>query len=220
MIGPPYERQLLVTNSPEKTGSRNCKKTESVKALEDADPPYQYDSDASVHRVEVIEISRVQTTNNNLVTVHIKNTPVQLFIDSGCRKTLIPRKLYQSQMGPMKPTSTRFRPYGTHHHLSVLGQVSTTLVTESGAQHKTTVFITEGQAKSLGILCINSEGKTKKGSEMVAVKVVTSDLQAAGFTLNTCLEQDEEPTAAEKQRVEEILATTMGRESGIPRIGV
>ena len=27
-----------------------------------------------------------------------------------------------------------------------------------------------------------------------------------GFTLNTCLEQDEEPTAAEKQRVEEILA--------------
>ena len=119
-------------------------------------------------------------------------------------------------MGPIKPTSTRFRPYGTHHHLSVLGQVSTTLVAESGAQHKTTVFIIEGHqiepllgdadAKSLGILCINPEGKTKKGSEMVTVKVVTSDLQAAGFTLNTCLEQDEEPTAAEKQRVEEILA--------------
>ena len=154
-------------------GSRNCKKSESVKALEDADPPYQYDSDASVHRVEVIEISRVQTTNNNLVMVHIKNTPVQLFVDSGCRKTLIPHKLYQPQMGPIKPTSTRFHSYGTHHHFSVLGQVSTTLVAESGAQHKTTVFIIEGHQIELllGVLVPNHwaycastlKGRQRKG---------------------------------------------------------
>ena len=166
-------KTCVVCHSKNFARSCNGKKTESVKALEDADPPYQYDSDASVHRVEVIEISRVQTTNNNLVTVHIKNTPVQLFVDSGCCKTLIPHKLYQPQMGPIKPISTRFHPYGTHHHLSVLGQVSTTLVAESGAQHKTIVFIIEGHqiqpllgdadTKSLGILCINPERKTKKG---------------------------------------------------------
>ena len=97
----------------------------------------------------------------------INGSQLQLFVDSGCKKTLIPLHLYQTEMGPLQPTKTRFRAYGTQT-IQLHGEIATALQSENGARHTTTVYVVEGHqaeplledsdAKALGTLAINKKG--------------------------------------------------------------
>ena len=195
-------------------GSKNCRSSERVHAIHEEEQPYHYDSDSSILRVEVIEVNSIVGTNSNMVTVYIQESPVQLFVDSGCRKTLIPRHYYQPSMGKIVPSSTRFRPYGTQQHLTVLGQVSTTLMSDSGSKHDTTVYVIEGHqtepllgdtdAKALGILKIIPSGKIES-PYTVSENLVTDNLKAAGININSKLDQAKPPSQDEQHRIETIL---------------
>ena len=53
-------------------------------------------------------------------------------------------------MGPLQPTKTRFRAYGTQTFIQVCGEIATTLQSENGARHTTTVYAAGGlQAEPL-----------------------------------------------------------------------
>ena len=77
--------------------------------------------------------------------------------------------LYQTEMGPLQLTKTRFRAYGTHTFIQVHGEIAATLLSENGARHTTTVYVVEGyqaepllgnsDAKALGIPAINKGGR-------------------------------------------------------------
>ena len=122
-------------------GSKNCQSKEKVCAINEEDQPYQYNSDSSIKRVEVIEVHSIVGTNRNVVTVYIQGSPIKLFVGSGCRKTLIPRHCYQPSIGKIVPSNTRFRPYGTQQELTMLAQVTETLISYGGSKHETTVCI-------------------------------------------------------------------------------
>ena len=105
-------------------GSPTCQGGNTIRALEANDTPttYSYDNQP-VSNLEVGEIGQISTTNpENKITLHINNKEIQLYVDSGCKKTIIPQTQYTKSLGLIKPSKTRFRPYGTQEHLTTLGE--------------------------------------------------------------------------------------------------
>ena len=105
-------------------GSPTCQGGNTIRALEANDTPttYSYDNQA-VSNLEVVEIEQISTTNpENKITLHINNKEIQLYVDSGCKKTIIPQTQYTKSLDLIKPSKTRFRPYGTQEHLTTLGK--------------------------------------------------------------------------------------------------
>ena len=53
-------------------------------------------------------------------------------------------------MGPLPPTKSRFRAYGTQTFIQVYGEIATTPQSENGTRHTTTAYVVEGlQAEPL-----------------------------------------------------------------------
>lgn len=138
-------------------GSPTCKST-TVRALSEAQEELSYPYDKK-------EVGRIHSAHHdNAVSLHINGSQLQLFVDSGCKKTLIPLQLYQEKMGPLKPTKARFRAYGTQTYIHVHGEIEATLQSENGARHTKIVYVVEGHqaepllgdsdAKALGVLAI------------------------------------------------------------------
>ena len=100
---------------------------------------------------------------------------VHMYVDSGCKKSLIPESVYSLEVGNIQPSAIKLRPYGTSTLLSVEGEVLTKLTSENGATITTSVYVINGRlaepllgdadAKALGILSIN-----EKGNFFLAVK--------------------------------------------------
>ena len=65
--------------------------------------------------------------HENTLSRHINGSQLQLFVNSGSKKTLIPLHLYQTEMEPLQPTKTRFHAYGTQTFIQVHGEIAATL---------------------------------------------------------------------------------------------
>ena len=142
----------------------------TVKALDADDNPNPYSYDTISH-LEVLDIGQITATKlDNNVKLEVNNTEIQFYVDSGCQKTIIPQSQYTASLGPMQPTKTKFRPYGTLDYLATLGEIPVCLKTNNGAVHSTTIYVVQGHkiesllgdqdAKALGILTINKGGYT------------------------------------------------------------
>ena len=109
-------------------GSLACKST-TVHALSEAEEEISYTyEDQTQSTADIVEVGRIHTTqHDNTVFLHINGSQLQLFVDSGCKKTLIPLYLYQTEMGPLQPTKTRFHAYGTQTFIQVHGEIAATL---------------------------------------------------------------------------------------------
>ena len=206
-------------------GSPACKST-TVRTLSDAEEEISY-----IYEDQTRSPGRIHTTqHDNTVSLHINGSQLQLFVDSGCKKTLIPLHLYQTEMGPLQPTKTRFRAYGTQTFIPVHGEIAATLRSENGAHHTTTVYIVEGHqaepllgdsdAKALGILAINKKGhhalpSDKDNSPEVPIAGITDNIRAAGTQLHTTKEQTNTVSPEEHERINNLLEKHSAVFSGI-----
>jgi len=117
-------------------GSPTCKST-TIRALSEAQEELSntYD-EKSLSSIETVEVDRIHSVHHdNTMSLHINGSQLQLFVDSGCKKTLIPLQLYQEKMGPLKTTKTRFRAHSTQTYIHVHGEIEATLQSENGARH-------------------------------------------------------------------------------------
>ena len=149
---PPHYRQHDQSRCPAKgkqcaackkhnhfAGSSACPET-TVKALEEEEQ-YQYESDESVSRIEVIEIKRVKPEDtDNVVTISVNGEEKDLTVDSGCKRTLLPMSEYDPSMGELQESDAMFRPYGTKTRLPVAGELTARLKTINGATVETTIY--------------------------------------------------------------------------------
>lgn len=129
---------------------------------------HYYYADPPIGREDTVEINKQPTSQDNIFNLKVNKQEVRLFVDSGCKKTLIPRKMNSPNEGQIQPTRTRLRPYGTKTILPVQ-EVLATLESENGAQIKTTISVPEGNlvepllgdtdAKALNI---NKKGTQRK----------------------------------------------------------
>ena len=212
-------------------GSPACQAT-TVRALSEAQEEISYTFDEeTLSSIDIVEVGRIDTAqHDNTVSLHINGSQLQLFVDSGCKKTLIPIQLYQEKMGPLKPTKTRFRAYGTQTFIHVHGEKAATLQSENGARHTTTVYVVEGHqaepllgdsdAKALGILAINKKGHhapapNKDNSPEVPIAGITANIRAAGIHLHTTKDQNDTVPPEEHQRINNLLEKHGGVFSGI-----
>ena len=162
----------------------------------------------------MIDIKRVPEETDNVVSISVNGRKKKLFVDSGCKKTLLPMIEYHPSMGELQETPTMFRPYGTETRLPAAGKLTTKLKTINGASVQTTVYfidapgieplLGDADAKTLGILVINKEGSAGE-EEDEQVAAITEDLRRAGITVQTGLKKEEEVPPKEQKRIEEIV---------------
>ena len=108
---------------------------------------------------------------------------VKMVTDTGVRKTLVNKPTWQKikpQCGKLVKTSKRFRPYGTHYLLPIIGRAQVTLQAENGACIKTWICVIndmkeqcllgENDACRLGIVTINLKGAEE---EVIDVHCIT-----------------------------------------------
>ena len=172
-----------------------------------------YEFDRLEYVPALTEVGYVGHEDDNRVNVWVNGRPHTMKVDSGCRRTLIPVRFYEQAFGSLTTSDMKFRPYGTQTLLEVEGEVDVTLTSESGANHSTTVYIINGEApdillgdtdaKSLGILTINKNGRIPNDGETVSL--VTSDLKANGIRIMS--ERESEPPIGpdEQGRIDAIL---------------
>ncbi len=183
-------------------GSKACKSNQSVRKV---DEDYTYEE---VKHIEIIGMIDPENQTNQ-AQISINGTVTSMFVDSGCKKTLLPEDLYHKDMGTINKTKTRLRPYGTQTYLQVLGEVCTTLECAMGKKTETTIYIVKGHlaqallgdrdAKALGILHIEPNGKTE------VVAGITENLQKANIRLQPREPCRENISSEEQQRINRIL---------------
>ena len=125
------------------------------------------------------EVGRVQVINQvdsakemeNMVEIRFNDIPLEVKVDSGCSKVIIPEKVYKqiSKTTRLIKTKVRLRPYGMKDHLEVLGGAKVRLTAQAGASMETWCYVVKGfqtesllgseEAKRLGILEIHAKGK-------------------------------------------------------------
>ena len=216
-------------------GSTACKATIIKSVTEDPDmEAYQFPQAPApitgIHKLEVIEIHcLLPEDTHNMTQLTVNQHGIEFFVDSRCRKTLLPLQLYQPTMGPLQPSQTKFRPYGTTSYLPIAGQLPATLQTRNGTTHSTTIYVIDGHrtepllgdtdAKALGILTINRDGYTKEhkkpGQHTEQVAGITSNLPAAGITINSTITKEETITPEEQARIHQLLEKHQDIFSGI-----
>ena len=100
---------------------------------------------AGINKLEVIQIHcLLPEDTHNMTQLTVNQHGIEFFVDSGCRKTLLPLQLYQPTMGPLQPSQTKFCPYSTTSYLPIAGQLPATLQTHNGATHSTTIYVIDG----------------------------------------------------------------------------
>ena len=189
-------------------------------------PTYSYDNQPVSH-VEVVEIGQI-TNPGNKISLHINNNEFQLYVDSGCKKTIIPQTQYTESLGQIRPSKTRFRQYGTQEHLTTFGEVPVSLRSSNGAQDSTTIYVVQGHkiapllgdedAKALGILTINKGGHTPQIPDTTSptdIASITANIQAAGIQIKSEKEPDESIPVDERTRVQTIIDKHPSAFSGI-----
>lgn len=178
-----------------------------------------YEFKEDMGRIEVLEVSRLQAQDDNHVKIQINGLYRTFLVDSGCRRTLIPYRMYTADrevLGPLRPAAIRLRPYGTDAFLEVKGQIDVAIRCNGGAELRTTVCVVAGftteallgdsDAKSLGILCIHKDGNAARhGNGEEGVALVASDLRAHGVPVQLEKSADDQISEEEKARVQAIV---------------
>lgn len=147
-----------------------------------------------------------------MVSVKLNGIETEMFVDSGCKRTLLPASKYQKQMGPLSQTNIKFRPYGTDTILKCHGTVDATIVTQSGAMHSTQMYVVEGHlaepllgrvdALALGVLNIKKEGRS---GTTEGINVIADDLRAAGIRLAGGMQTRENMTPEVQKRLDDLI---------------
>ena len=167
------------------------------------------------YRVDVIEVNQVrENSQDNMTELNVNGQSVKMFVDSGCKKTLMPVELYKRHMGELRPTNVKLRPYGTDQYLNVQGQLQAEMKCKEGATITTTIYVVKGHlaeallgdedAKALGILQINPQGANSSRETLVAG--ITSNIRENGIKVQTHKRDKPEITLEERERMERILA--------------
>ena len=185
-------------------GSTNC--TQKKATIKRLDETYNYDESCD----HVCEVDNIEATSENMVEITINDRRIAMKVDSGCRRTLMPANMYQTDFGPMRESGIQLRPYGTSTILAVAGETDVCLVSANGAKHKSTVYFVHGHlvepllgdsdAKALGILQINNGG-----SQAANVALVTSDLRQNGIVVASGKDIDAETSQDETARIQAIV---------------
>jgi hypothetical protein len=103
------------------------------------------------------------------VTVRLAGCRVRLFVDTGCRYTLIPPEMYREEMGELVPAKRALRGWGASGTLDVKGMFRTEVTTARGATSGSWVYVVGGHkpepllgdkdAERLGIIKFRPEGR-------------------------------------------------------------
>ena len=166
-------------------------------------------------RLEVLDIRQVGGTGeSNVACLSINRNKVNMFVDSGSKKSLLPFEQYKPAMGILVPTNARLRPYGTDTYLNVKGKLQTMMTCEKGAHIETEIIVVEGHlteallgdedAKALGILNIDLKGRSQV-TQSYTVAGITDNLRNAGITVNTEKGCPAEIPQDEKARIDKII---------------
>lgn len=122
------------------------------------------------------------------MTVLLQGVRWRLFVDTGCRYTLLPPELYKEEL---VPTKRSLRARGTTGSLYVKGMFRTTVATIKGTTCKSWVYVVAGHrpepllgdkdAERLGIITFNPEGRkpTREERSSGVRKVRSSEGRAA-----------------------------------------
>lgn len=199
--------------------SAACKaKTRTLRRVTDIDEEY-----VTPRYLETIEIGRLSGSDGNSVQLKANGSEIRMIVDSGCRKTLLPEQTYKydEAFGPLQPTGIRLRPYGTNQTLPVRGQISVTLESANGAQHKTTAYIVDGphtepllgdeDAKALGILRIEPRGydRAQKAARQENAEQAVNSIQTMVKDLGILVNDRKDPTppipAEERRRIDNVV---------------
>ena len=156
--------------------SNSCSEEESESSEDDVGRVLVCKVSENYGRGELV--SKIQDNRDeNVVTVEVNGTELQMRVDSGCKKVLIPEKQFNKlkQKGRLVKTKVKLRPYGMTENIEVKGRVrlvlrsmSGSLVTEWGyvvVGHQVETLLGSSAAKALGILQIIPEGKQDVPSE-------------------------------------------------------
>ena len=199
--------------------SRSCGMTQPIRNISEggngASYNFEYEDDV-VNCIETIHLlsNSAMRDQCTMVQVAINDTKMQMFVDSGCKRTLLPVSMYTKKMGPIKESSIKFRPYGTNVMLKCHGAVEARIATESGADHATQIYIIEGHmaepllgrqdALALGILSITKEGKHPSTSPE-SVNFIADDLRAAGICITTKVDTDDTVGPEAQRRIRQLV---------------
>ena len=210
------------------SGSIACPSTGTVRNVTEKETyGYGDSSDAEVICIENIRHTQSPGTREKgtMVNLKINKQPVEMFVDSGCNRTLLPFQLYNPVMGPLEEANIQFRPYGTSIILKCHGSVTANIQAKSGMTYPTKVFVVEGHlaepllgrhdATALGILKIDKQGKPPIQTEAQSINLVASDLRASGIEVKGDIENPEEISAEAKQRMDDLLEKHASVFSGI-----
>ena len=127
--------------------SRACQSTGTVRSVtEDETYLFGDTGDVEVSCIETIRHTKSSEIREKgtMVNLEINKHPVEMFVDSGCNRTLLPFKMYKPTMGPFEEANVQFRPYGTSIILKCHGSVTASIQARSGARYLTKVYIVEG----------------------------------------------------------------------------
>ena len=174
--------------------------------------------------VEVVNVSLLlDSLTESTISVTLNGVPLQLFVDSGCKKTLLPQSHYRPELGSVRPSPIWLRPYGTTQYLKVEGELPVIIQSMNGAKHNTKVYIVNGHlaepllgdedAKALGILAINPGGHSSPHPinavqvqpNSIPVAGITANLRAAGVVVRSTRGQDEVIPIDERNRIQSIV---------------
>ena len=198
--------------------SKACKgpKTKTtVRKLED-DSDYNYEE--PIDYIEIANVNQIDPKcNTNSVHVNIGQSQLQMFVDSGCKRTIIPKEKYEKDIGPLYSSNIKLRPYGTQSYLKVHGELETTIRCENGASIKTKAYVVDGylaeallgdtDAKELGILQISHKGNPPSHNHNMndTVAGITSNVRQAGIKVRTKINKQPDIDPEEKARLQNIL---------------
>ena len=166
-------------------------------------------------RVEVLEIRQVGGSGmSNIACLSVNKSRVNMYVDSGSKRSLLPFEQYESSMGPLIPTAAKLRPYGTETYLNVKGKLQVMMICDKGAQIETEIIVVEGHlteallgdedAKALGILKIDPKGSAE-ATRCDTVAGITANLRNAGITVLTEKSKPPEIPPEEKERIKKII---------------
>jgi len=210
------------------SGSRACPSTGTVRNVNEEET-YQFCDDGDVNVMCIENIRHTQSPEirekGTMVNLEINKQPVEMFVDSGCNRTLLPFKMYKPVMGPLEEANIQFRPYGTSIILKCHGSITATIQAQSGVKYITKVFVVDGHlaepllgrhdAMALGILKIDKEGKPPKQMDAHSVNLVANHIRASGIDVRGDIETPENISVEAKQRMDMIIKKHASVFSGI-----
>ena len=200
-------------------GARTCDMTQRIRSVSDHgnEASYNFEEEDNVVKcIETIHLLSNSATRDQctMVQVMINNTKMEMFVDSGCRRTLLPASRYKNEMRQIKESNIKFRPYGTNIMLKCHGVVDARITTESGAKHSTQIYIVDGHmtepllgredALALGILSITKEWR-HPSTESESVNVIADDLRAAGISISSKVDTNDAVSPDAQRRVSQLV---------------